>query len=139
MTTRSRKKITKLRGTRTCAGGHAKKRRGAGSRGGRGNAGLGKHKKSLMVKEMPNHYGRYGFTLPQKVNRLKEVNAIKLRDLDIIVNKLGLEKIDLSKFGYNKVLAGGILTKPVEIKAKTFSKKAKVMIEKYGGSIVEGA
>ena len=137
MTTRTRKKIIKLRGSRTCAGGHAKKRRGAGNRGGRGNAGLNKHKKSLMVKEMPNHYGRYGFKIPQKVKRLKKVNPIKLRDIDIIVNQLGLEQIDLAKFGYDKVLSGGILTKPVAIKAKLFSKKAKQMIEKYGGSIEE--
>ncbi|MBU3905341.1 MAG: uL15 family ribosomal protein [Nanoarchaeota archaeon] len=137
MVVKTRKKIIKLRGSRTCAGGHAKKRRGAGSRGGRGNAGLGKHKKSLMVKEMPKHYGRYGFKLPQKVNRLKEINAIKLRDIDILANKLGLEQVDLTKFGYDKVLSGGILTKPITVKAKLFSKKAKQMIVKYGGSIIE--
>ena len=132
-----RKKKIKYRGSHTHGCGSKKKRRGAGNRGGRGNAGLNKHKKSLMVKEMPDHYGRYGFKLPAKVNRLKAINSIKLRDIDIIVNKLGLEKIDLAKFGYDKVLCGGILTKPVAIKAKFFSKKAKEMIEKYGGNIEE--
>jgi len=138
MTTRRPKKITKLRGSRTCAGGHVKKRRGAGSRGGRGNAGLMKHKKSLMIKLFPNHFGRYGFKRPQKVRRINKVTSIKLRDIDIITSKMGINEIDMSKFGYNKVLAGGKLTKPLTIKAKVFSKSAKERIEQYGGKIIEG-
>ncbi len=138
MTTRRKKKITKLRGSRTCAGGHVKKRRGAGNRGGRGNAGLQKHKKSWMIKNDPKHFGRYGFKRPQKVNRLNKVNSIKMRDIDIIAARLGLTEIDMAKFGYQKVLAGGRLTKPLTIKAKLFSKKAKEDIEKAGGKIVEG-
>ena len=44
-----RKKVNKYRGHTTHGGGHRKKRRGAGSRGGRGRAGSGKragHKKA---------------------------------------------------------------------------------------------
>ncbi|GAH16501.1 unnamed protein product, partial [marine sediment metagenome] len=41
--------------------------RGAGLRGGRGNAGLLKHKHMYMTKNMPDHFGRHGFKRPQSV------------------------------------------------------------------------
>lgn len=147
MTVRRRKKGIKFRGLQSHGWGSKKKRRGGGSRGGRGKAGLMKHKKSLWIKENPKISGaslhkrvgrRFGFKLPQRVNVLKKVNAIKIRDIDMLTVKLGLNDIDLSKFGYNKVLSGGKLTRPISIKAKSFSKKAKENIEKSGGKIIEG-
>ena len=48
MVVQRKKKVGKYRSHTTHGGGHRKKRRGAGSRGGRGNAGSGKragHKK----------------------------------------------------------------------------------------------
>ena len=39
---RSKRKINKLRGSRSNGGGCTKKRRGAGNKGGRGNAGASK-------------------------------------------------------------------------------------------------
>src|SRR3989338_1771827 len=61
-----RKKVTKYRGSVTHGGGSRKKRRGAGSRGGRGNAGSGKragHKSQFTV------LGSRGF-LPRRAVRL---------------------------------------------------------------------
>ena len=50
--------------------------RGAGLRGGRGNAGLLKHKWMHMVKYDPNHFGRHGFKRPQNI--LKDIKTINL-------------------------------------------------------------
>ena len=38
--------------------------RGAGLRGGKGNAGLGKHRYMYMMKNMPDHFGSHGFKRP---------------------------------------------------------------------------
>ncbi len=63
-----KKRIKKIRGSRTCGGGSHKKRRGAGHRGGRGNAGVHKHKyiKFLkLAKEGKYEFGKQGFTRPK--------------------------------------------------------------------------
>jgi len=67
-----KKKVKKYRGSRTCGGGSAKKRRGAGHRGGRGNAGALKHKylrTIKLVKEGKYEIGKSGFTRPKSVRR----------------------------------------------------------------------
>ncbi len=67
-----KKKVKKYRGSRTCGGGSAKKRRGAGHRGGRGNAGVLKHKyirTIKLVKEGKYEIGKSGFTRPRVVTR----------------------------------------------------------------------
>jgi large subunit ribosomal protein L15 len=56
----TRKKTKKFRGSRTHGRGK-KAGRGAGLRGGRGNAGLLKHRYMYMIKNMPNHFGKQGF------------------------------------------------------------------------------
>jgi len=68
-------KKRRQRGSRTHGGGTHKNRRGAGHRGGRGNAGRAKH-------EFHNHepLGKSGFKRPQKVQ--EEVVEIDVRELD---------------------------------------------------------
>ena len=82
-----KKKVKKYRGSRTCGGGSHKKRRGAGHRGGRGNAGAFKHKylrTIKLVKAGLYQIGKRGFTRPSCIvrenvlrrhlfNRLKEL------------------------------------------------------------------
>ena len=63
---RKTKKIRKQRGSRSVGGGCTKKRRGAGHRGGRGQAGGNKHHWTWMVINDPKHFGKYGFKRPQK-------------------------------------------------------------------------
>ncbi len=133
MVVRRRKKIRKKRGSRTC--GWGKNHRGAGSRGGRGKAGMLKHMKSWMLKYEPDHFGKKGFKVPPAAK--KELKAINLRDVDNLAKKLNKKEIDLSEFGYDKVLSKGELSQPLIIKAKKFSKKAKEKIEKAGGKAVE--
>ena len=54
--------------------------RGAGLRGGRGNAGLLKHRHMHMTKNMPDHFGRHGFKRPQSI--LKKDKTINVGDLE---------------------------------------------------------
>jgi large subunit ribosomal protein L15 len=133
MVVRKRKKVRKLRGSRTH--GWGKNHRGAGSRGGRGKAGMLKHRKSWMLRYEPDHFGKVGFKVPPEAK--KRLKAINLRDIDNLAKKLGKNEIDISEFGYDKVLSKGDLTQPLTIKAKKFSKKAKEKIEKAGGKAVE--
>jgi len=63
-------KVKKFRGSRTCGGGSHKKRRGAGHRGGRGNAGVHKHKylKFIKLEKLGLYeFGKHGFTRPKVV------------------------------------------------------------------------
>ncbi len=67
-----KKKVKKYRGSRTCGGGSHKKRRGAGNRGGRGNAGVHKHKYIKFVKLAKlglYQFGKHGFTRPKCVRK----------------------------------------------------------------------
>ena len=55
--------------------------RGAGLRGGRGNAGLLKHRHMYMTKYMPDHFGRHGFKRPQSV--IKKEKIINVGQLEV--------------------------------------------------------
>jgi len=134
MVVRKKKKIRKRRGRGSGYGSH-KKHRGSGSRGGVGNAGLRKYKKSWMIKYDPEHFGRRGFKVP--ISAKKEIRAINLRDIDILAKKINKNEIDLSELGFDKVLSKGKITQPLTIKAKKFVEKAKNKIEEAGGKAIE--
>jgi len=145
MTVRREKKYRKFRGHRTYGRGSHKKARGAGNRGGRGMAGLHKHKWSYTVKYDPEHFGKTGFKRPSAA--VKEIKAINLKDLDRRAEQLLKEKvaqkeedkikINVLNLGYQKVLGSGRLTKPLIIEAKIFSKSAIKKIEKVGGKAIK--
>jgi large subunit ribosomal protein L15 len=132
MVVRREKKHRKFRGRRTYHGSH-KKARGGGSRGGRGKAGLHKHKWSYVVKYEPEHFGKKGFTPLRK----KEVKSINLKKLDEIAREKNLEKVNVLELGYEKVLGEGKLSKPLTIEAKFFSKQALKKIEEAGGKVIK--
>jgi large subunit ribosomal protein L15 len=136
MVVRIKKK--RRRGERTYHGSH-KKWRGGGSRGGRGKAGLHKHKWSYTVKYEPEHFGKKGFKRPLAVR--KEIKTINLEELEKISEKMVEKegekfKINVVKLGYEKVLGKGKITKPLIVEAKFFSKKAVEKLEKAGGKAV---
>jgi large subunit ribosomal protein L15 len=135
MVVRRKKKITRLRGSRTQGFGSHKKHRGAGSRGGRGQAGLHKHKKSWMLKNDPNHFGKIGFKVPPAAKR--QVRSITLKDIDILAKKMKKSEIDVSELGFDKVLSTGKVTQALTVKAKKVVGKAKKKIEEAGGKVVE--
>lgn len=143
MSVRREKKHKKYRGHRTYHGTH-KKWRGGGSRGGRGKAGLHKHKWSYAVKYAPQHFGKRGFMRP--VAATKKSKSINVQQLEKISGKLLQKKIaeqegeaikiNLRKIGYEKVLGGGKINRPIIVEAKHFSKSAAKKIEEAGGKAV---
>ena len=106
--------------------------RGAGLRGGRGNAGLIKHKYMHMIKYMPDHFGKHGFKRPQGI--LKEDKIINVGELE---EKFpGKKEIDLEKEGFDKLLGSGNLKSKMKIKVNSASEKAIEKIKEKGGEVI---
>jgi len=136
------KKIRKLRGSRTCGYGRVGQHRKSGGRGGKGKAGLQKHKWTWTVKYAPDHFGKDSFKPP---NRTSIKNWINVSQLDEIYDKLLKEDrieqeddkvlIDLIKLGYDRLLGNGEIKRHYNIIAKSFTKSAKNKIEEAGGII----
>lgn len=129
-----RKKISKLRGSKTHGHGSKKKRRGAGSRGGRGMAGSSGHKKVKLIKYKPNHFGKKGFK-SLKARKLKPAGAsVNLGELERLSS--GKKEIDVTALGYDKVLGKGKIPSKLTVKARAFSKKAAEKIGEAGGKAI---
>lgn len=121
---KKRKKKSRQRGSGTHGYGSKKKHRGGGSRGGRGKAGSKKHKRYNHMK----NWGSKGFA-----SRKKEEKSINIKQ---VLRKFPKKKkIDLTKRGYNKLIALGKVNRPLEITVKKASKTAQKRIEEAGGSI----
>ena len=106
--------------------------RGAGLRGGRGNAGLLKHRYMHMVKNMPDHFGRHGFKRPKSI--VKKDKIINVGELEKEFS--GKKEIDLTKEGFDKLLGGGEINSSIKIKVKSASGKAIDKVKKKGGEVV---
>ena len=141
---RKTRKICKLRGSRTVAGGCSKKRRGAGNRGGKGKAGGHKHHWTWTVKFDPKHFGKYGFKRPQGASQVfnpvnvdfLDENSDKLVSQGIATKEDNKIVIDVTELGYNKVLGKGRINKALTIKAPQFSQSAINKIENAGGEVI---
>ncbi len=130
------RKVKKMRGSKTHGYGSKKKHRGGGSRGGRGRAGITKHKKLMFLKRGVS-VGKRGFV---SVGQRKGIakHFINIKELSVLAE--GKKEVDLTSLGYEKVLGGGSITFPLTVKAKEFSEKAREKIEAAGGkAISEGA
>jgi large subunit ribosomal protein L15 len=137
-----KKRIKRIRGTRTCGGGSAKKRRGKGSRGGVGHAGAYAHhfvwslKRGIIKGQHPSKphpYGRSDDTA-MNVGELEEMLP------ELIVAGKAEEKdggvyLDAEKLGIQKILGKGNVTKKLMLKVSKVSKTAQEKIEQVGGSI----
>lgn len=121
--------------------GCQKKHRGAGNRGGRGMAGSGKRadqkKPSILQEYGSRYFGRFGFKVPNK-KILEGVNLELIeKNFDKWAKKEGSDfVIDVTNYGYDKVLGKGKLTKKAKIIARAFSKNAITKIEEIGGQTV---
>ena len=136
----------KFRGTRTHGRGK-KSGRGGGIHGGRGNAGLHKHKFMHMMKYDPLHFGDRYFKRPQKV--IVEKRCINLMQLDESIPRL-LEEgkatkdgdvivVKLEAVGVDKLLSKGRLTRKLRIEVGEASQKAREKVEAFGCQLVLGA
>jgi len=138
------RKINKKRRTRSCGYGNAKKHRGAGSRGGRGNAGSSKHHAVKMRILYGNYLGKTGFKRHRSI--ITRYSTINVGDIEKkfsslleagVLKKSGSKySIDLSELNIEKVLGAGELSHPIEVKAHTFSAKAIQKIEGAGGKVI---
>ena len=105
--------------------------RGAGLRGGRGNAGLLKHKFMFMIKNMPDHFGRHGFKRHQSITtEQKIINVCQLEE-----KFPGKKDINLTKEGFDKLLGSGNINRPLSIRVKAASQKAIDKISEKKGEV----
>lgn len=132
MTERTRRKKNKVRGERTHGKGGTKNNRGAGTRGGRGNAGSNKHKFHSIGRVAERKYRLKPVTkgkiisvgnLSEKIPALLEKGKVREENGMIIVD---------SKSGYGKVLGQGNIDKKVLLKIDA-SKSTVKKIEEAGG------
>lgn len=135
-------KTNKFRGGRTHGRGK-KAGRGAGMRGGKGNAGTHKHKWVAVMRYCPDYFGRHGFKRPDKV--ISPTITINLRDIDNnldafvkqgVATKQGDKfAVDLNKLGIDKLLATGKMTKVAVITVDTASERAIEKVKASGGEV----
>ena len=122
-------RTNKFRGSRYHGRGK-KAGSGAGKRGGRGNAGLNKHKVMTRLKYMPGHWGMHGFN---RHPSLRTVNSSI--NVGVVSEIADGDKIDLTEMGYDKLLGSGQISKSLHIKVKEASSKAVEKVEAAGGSV----
>lgn len=143
---RKSRKTRKKQGKRTHGRGSSKNARHSGHKGGKGKAGSDKHHWREVVSSDPRYFGKHGFTRPPKVQ--EETNAINIGELDEVIDELleeGLAEkegdeilIDVSDLNFDKVLGSGKVTRPLRVKAESFSKGAERKLEEAGGAAETG-
>ena len=133
-----------MKPSRTRGRGH-KKGRGAGLRGGRGNAGCHKTKR-IMYERVGRVWGAHGFKRPQSV--VSANNSINLKTIEEncdswIANGVATKKgktisVDLGEMGYDKLLGSGSTKQTYKLTISSASAKAVERIEAAGGEIING-
>ncbi|MFA5930966.1 MAG: uL15m family ribosomal protein [archaeon] len=132
MADRKRRKKNKLRGQRTMGAGNTKNRRGAGCRGGRGNAGANKSRFHSIGRLKDRKY---------RLKHARKLITISVGKLNLILNELvakgkatkeGEKYIVDKKSGYQKVLSEGKVTSKIVLKINA-SKEAIKKIKAAGG------
>ncbi|CAG9324333.1 unnamed protein product [Blepharisma stoltei] len=111
---------------------------------GRGNAGGLHHLRILFDKFHPGYFGKVGmrrFHLKKNTEFCPCVNLDTLNTLLTEEQKASsdIPLIDAGAHGFFKVLGRGVLSRPVNVKARLFSAKAEERIKKVGGSVILSA
>jgi len=124
-------RTNKFRGRSRYHGRGKKAGRGAGMRGGRGNAGLNKHRVMTRIKYMPRHWGMYGFNRDP---------SLRIRHTTCNVSELaGLagdsDSIDLSEHNIAKLLGSGQIKSAIHVTVEHVSANAVKKVEAAGGSV----
>ncbi|MGM5480940.1 MAG: uL15m family ribosomal protein [Nanobdellota archaeon] len=143
MVTNHRKKNSRHRGSWTSGHGEKKKRRGAGHRGGRGNAGSGKRgdaKKPYFWK-IKRVFGKHGFKNPTT----KDVKTVTIAKLNTDIEKMASSgvasksgdkySLDLGKLGVKKLLGTGTPAFSFDLTVESATAGAIKKIESAGGTV----
>ncbi|MGA2460232.1 MAG: uL15 family ribosomal protein [Candidatus Bathyarchaeia archaeon] len=140
-----------LRGSRTHGWGTSGQHRASGMRGGFGNTGRYRHKRSRLIRNkefVHMHYvGKKGFrSVAEKRHVGTALKTLNLWQLSDIVNKLVDAKkaqmenqkviVDLSQMGYKKLLGPGSISRAVQVKVDHCSESAVKKIKEAGGDAV---
>ncbi len=115
--------------------------------GGRGLAGGQHHHRIMMDKYHPGYFGKVGMRVFHYKRNIHFRPTINLDRIWSLVPKEVREQaeqkqgqsllIDVTKYGYHKVLGKGVLPKiPLVVKAKFFSREAEQRIKSVGGACV---
>ena len=136
------RKNERHRGSRTHGRGK-KGGRGAGLRGGRGNAGLNKHNQLKVKIDNPRYFGRIGFKRhPSLHNNKGTINVGNIQSNLPKYLENGMAKkegkgivIDLTETDYEKLLGSGVIKAPVTIKVYEATQRAKDKVEAAGGKV----
>jgi len=136
------RKARKLRGSRTCGWGKVGQHRKSGSRGGFGKAGRHKHKWTWVLRYQPDYWGKKGFV--SRYERRGE--SINVGELDSLADAMkrqgnlteeeGRPVLDLSAVGFDKLLGGGNVSRPLRVLASKASEMAVVKVKEAGGEVV---
>jgi len=124
-------KANKHRGRCRTHGRGYKVGRGAGKRGGRGNAGMNKHRVMTRIKYMPKHWGMHGFNRHPSLRNVS-VTA-NVGQLEEMAN--GKDSINLSEMGIDKLLGSGRISTALTVTVSEASQRAVEKIEAAGGTI----
>lgn len=146
MVVKRRKKITKMRGSRTHGWGLV--HRNSGQRGGAGNAGRGKKAHSnkptnWQDKSNPKYFGKHGFKHkgPLQNDTIIDIKTIEQQLPKWLAQKEATQQgvtfdINLEKLGYTKLLSTGKPTKKFKLTIKTATQNATQKINSAGGEII---
>jgi large subunit ribosomal protein L15 len=165
MLSNKRTKASRMRGSMTHGGGHKKKRRGAGNRGGKGFSGTGARgdqknpsvvtgardffkqlsaKKGIKMKKvMKNyvHFGKKGFKSKNATNEVLslnyiEVNFDKMVEMGLIAKDKNEYIFDATSAGYDKILGKSKFSKKITIICNEISQTAQQRVEEAGGKVI---
>ena len=118
---------------RTNGRGH-KAGRGAGKRGGRGNAGMNKHRVMTRIKYMPKHWGMHGFNRHPSLRTVYvTANVGQLEEM-----AAGADTVNLTEMGIDKLLGSGQIRTGLTVIVEEASARAVEKVEAAGGSVESG-
>ncbi len=144
MVVRFKKRVRKFRGSQHHGWGKQKGHKRSGIRGGVGKAGPTTRHKMLVIQGKWGPMGKHGFTRPPAVvDKIKEINVSHVDAmLPSLLEKGKAEKkgkvysVNLTELGYDKLLAQGIVSNPLEITVAYASERAIKKIEEAGGKVI---
>jgi len=141
-----KKRVKKIRGTRTCGGGSHKKRRGKGSKGGSGNAGAYAHhfvrSLKLGMKKGKQGFGSGSARHSKTYDAIMNVGELDEKLPELIKAGKAEERgdavfLDATQLGIRKILGRGELRRKSKliVRVNEISGIAKEKIEEAGGRI----